>query len=77
MKNLGLLGTCSIMGLLFNEIQEAEFLNEIKLKNPDFVPKVIPNISSIPKGHKLFVIEGIEIYALNFKNAQKKYNKLK
>ena len=31
----------------------------------------------IPKGHQRFLIEGIEIYALNAKNAEKKFNKLK
>jgi hypothetical protein len=30
----------------------------------------------IPKGHKKFVIEGVEIYALNYKNALKKFNKI-
>jgi hypothetical protein len=31
----------------------------------------------IHKGHKLFVIEGVEYYALNYKNALKKANKNK
>jgi hypothetical protein len=31
----------------------------------------------IPKGHKRFMIDGIEIYALNLKNAQKKINKIR
>lgn len=28
----------------------------------------------IPRGHKKFMIEGQEIWALNYKNAQRKFN---
>jgi len=30
----------------------------------------------IPKGHHKFLIEGVEVYALNQKNAEKKFKKL-
>lgn len=41
-------------------------------------PKLEPlnRIPVIPKGHKEFTIQGVKIYALNHKNAIKKFNKL-
>ena len=45
----------------------------VSLETIDVTPKELP----IPKGHKKFVIDGKEIYALNYKNAKKKADKLK
>lgn len=40
---------------------------------PDIEPKFYDGPPLIQKGHSKFIIEGIEIYALNYKNALKKY----
>lgn len=41
--------------------------------NPD---KLNRNHKVIPKNHKKFIIEGVEIYALSEKRAKEKYKKL-
>lgn len=43
--------------------------------NPDDIDGKLPNAPR-PANHRKFVIEGVEIWALNEKNARKKFNKL-
>lgn len=46
--------------------------SDLRPEDIDVTPKTV-----LQKGMKRFVIEGVEIYAINEKNAIKKYNKQK
>lgn len=65
-----------IAGLVLATKDEINNIREDKISYQHFEPVITPAVPPIPKGHTLFVIEGVEIYALNHKNALKKYNKL-
>ena len=69
-----LLGT-SVYTEKFKEIQKD--LKIVDNKPTKYIPSEKKVEKVIPKNHKLFSIEGVEIYALNYKNALRKYNKLK
>ena len=35
------------------------------------------SVTKVPKGHSLFFVDGVSVYALNLKNARKKVAKIK
>ena len=63
LKIMGLMATMSAMISPSSPVRE-------------FYPEDIePAKPVIPKGHKSFWVEGVEVYALNRKNAEKKFKK--
>lgn len=70
------LGTSSYVGK-FEEIKEIDWNTTNNKSCTRFNPDGINiNYKIIPKNHKKFIIEGIEIYALSEKRAKEKFKKL-
>lgn len=68
-KFASLLSMAMMMGDI--TIHPKDDINDLNPKDIDVTPK-----SVIQKGMKRFIIEGVEIYAINEKNAIKKFKKL-
>lgn len=75
MENMGIRNTLAYLAA-FSAMATVDYVDRIDKPtrfNPnDIEPKTPPK----PKNHKIFVIDGMEIWALNRKNAIKKFNKL-
>ena len=69
------MGLLAMSGLLSSVMQQQFDLGERNNLKPEDID-VKPKKKLIPKGCKVYDIEGVEIVALNEKSAIKKYNKL-
>jgi hypothetical protein len=70
MKAGSLLAMAAMMGSIYDYPGSTE-KSSLRPQDIDVTPKE----PVIQKGMKRFVIEGVEVYAINEKNAIKKYNK--
>jgi hypothetical protein len=69
-------GSLFAMAAMMGTIYDYPGSNERNSIRPEDI-NVTPKEPVIQKGMKRFVIEGVEVYAINEKNAIKKYNKQK
>jgi hypothetical protein len=73
-KYIGQLLGLAALGMLGGEsMYGADKSSPVRLEDISGEPKEQP----IPKGHTKFVIDGKTVYALNYKNAKKKADKIK